>query len=96
MTIPELSNQFLTQWLIHFLLLIPASILVTRIYYMSKDRTSGFILGIFFLITGIILDLLLTIHIVKGGFEIYFSNPFLWISFIEMIFVVWVTEVASV
>lgn len=96
MEVPALSGRLLLQWLIHFALLVPACVLVARVYYMSDDKMSGFFLGIIFIVVAIVLDLLVTIHIVPGGFGRFFSNPFLWIGFIELLFVVWITEVVSV
>ena len=43
-----------------------------------------------------ILDLIIIVNLFSKGFFEYYSSPFLWISFIELIFVVWVTEALSV
>lgn len=86
----KLSN--VTVYFIHYLLLIPISIFLAWFYYQSKDKTNGFLLGIALLISGIVLDLVITVPLFiipqGGGFYDYFTSSWTTIGFVEMIVIV--------
>jgi len=58
--ITRLRDEATIQWIIHVVLLIIVAPLIAIQYYKSGDRVNGFLLGLVFLITGIILDLIIT------------------------------------
>lgn len=76
-------------WLIHYIALIPFTILCAWLYYKKKDKTNGFLLGLVILIIGIILDIIITVPLFimpqDGGYQDYFLNVYLLIGFIELI-----------
>ena len=81
-----------TVWTIHYILLIPFSILCAKFYYKSKDNVNGFVLGIVILIVGIILDMITTVPLFiipqGGNYGTYFSNMFMIAGFIELVVIV--------
>ncbi len=81
-----LKMSAIPQNIIHFLLLVPITVLAARLYYKSKDNINGFVLGIVFLITGAILDLIITAPLFTGYSALY-SDIFLWIGFAELVIV---------
>jgi hypothetical protein len=91
----KLSNSL--SHIVHYVLLIPIALLCTWLYYMNhkskiKDRTNGLLLGLFFVIIGIILDIIITVPIFimpQGGtYASYFSGIYLIVGFIETILIV--------
>jgi hypothetical protein len=72
--------------------MIPLGIFIAWLYYKSKDKINGFLLGLFIVITGIVLDLMITVPlfiIPSGGTYIsYFSEIFLIIGFIEAVIII--------
>ena len=75
--------------IIHYILLIPIGILASWLYYKSKDKIKGTILGIMFIITGVVLDLIITIPMfLEKDYSGFFSSVYLWIGFVVLILVV--------
>lgn len=81
-----------TVWVAHYFVLIPIAILCSWLYYKSKDSINGFVLGIVFLIVGIVLDMIVTVPLFiipqGGGYGTYFSNIFMLSGFLELIVLV--------
>jgi hypothetical protein len=79
-------------YIIHYIVMIPLGIFIAWLYYKSKDKINGFLLGLFIVITGIVLDLMITVPlfiIPSGGTYIsYFSEIFLIIGFIEAVIII--------
>jgi len=74
--------------IIHYLLLIPIGIIGARIYYKSEDGINGFLLGLFVLIVGIILDAVITIPVfLEGNYADFYSDPFLLVGFLVLVVV---------
>lgn len=80
------------QWIIHYVVLILIVSLVTHFYYLGKDRhTHGLLVGLVMLVTGIILDSVITIPLFilpQGG--TYSSFFFQWLmiaGYIELLIV---------
>ena len=71
----------LTGEIIHFILLVPLTILCVWVYYKGKDKMNGFLLGIFMLLVGTILDLIITIPLFVKSYTGYYSSYYLWIGF---------------
>lgn len=72
----------------HYLL---AAILTTicAMIYFNKNKASaktGFILGIIYLVTGIILDATITIPLFVKSYN-FFANPLLWLGYTEGVLV---------
>ena len=91
-TMVGLKFPDMTVWVIHYLFLIPFGILCARLYYKSRDKINGFLLGIVLLVVGAILDLIITVPffiIPQGGsYATFFLSSSMWISFVEVIAVV--------
>ncbi len=79
-------------WVAHYFVLIPIAILCSWLYYKSKDSVNGFVLGIVFLIVGIVLDMIVTVPLFiipqGGNYGTYFSNMFMLSGFLELIVLV--------
>jgi hypothetical protein len=81
--------------IIHYVLLIPMGIGCAWVYYQSKDEANGFILGLFMLLIGIILDLLITIPIFqKSDYLGFYSDPFLWGGFLIAVLTIGIYDLA--
>lgn len=76
-------------WIVHYLLLIPIVILGGHLYYGKNDKTNGFLLGLFMLAIGIILDLIITVPLFiipsGGNYGTYFSSIYMLAGFVEMV-----------
>ncbi len=85
----------ITQYIIHYFFLIIFSVLGAAIYYKSKDKMNGFVLGIFLLLVGNILDLLITIPMftvkqfetLKEAYAGFYSDIYLWVGFLIVVVV---------
>lgn len=73
---------------IHYVLLIPIVWLCAWLYYKSKEKFNGFVLGIIFVLIGTVLDLLITVPMFVKDFGVYYSSLYLWIGFAETIIIV--------
>lgn len=72
--------------IIHYVLLILFVLLCAAIYYRTRDRLNGFVLGIFLLLVGNILDLIITIPLfIEEGYAGFYSSIYLWIGFVIVI-----------
>ena len=58
---PVLKDLGNSQWFIHYILLIPIVLLGASFYYKKAGLVNGFLLGLVMLITGIILDAIITV-----------------------------------
>lgn len=68
--------------IIHYLLLIPITILCALLYYKGRDRINGFLLGLVFLIVGAVLDMAITIPLFVGrDYAGFYINAYMWIGF---------------
>src|SRR3989344_4200673 len=78
-------------YIIHYIFMIPLIIFCARLYYKSKDKTNGFLLGLFIVVVGIILDMIITVPLfivpAGGSYASYLSNTYLITGFIEGILV---------
>jgi len=81
----------LGSWLyaIHYVVLIPIVIFGASVYYKNKDAANGFLIGVIMLITGVILDAVITIPFFTKpqgiGYATYYLNPLMLIGFAELI-----------
>lgn len=79
----------LTSWIIHYVVLIPMILLVASLYYKKRDKVNGFLLGIIFLIVGIVLDMIVTVPLFiipqGGNYMTYYSNIYMLIGFVETV-----------
>lgn len=78
----------LTSYVIHYVLMIPVGILCAWIYYNNKDKLNGFVLGIVIVLTGIILDMIITIPLFIHSYATYFGSYYLWIGYTEFVVIV--------
>lgn len=76
-------------YLVHYLLAAVLTTICAMIYFNKNKATAktGFILGIIFLITGIILDVAITIPLFIKSYA-FFANPLLWLGYAEGVLVV--------
>jgi len=91
---PGLKDLGNWQYLIHYIILIPLVIIGLSFYYKEKDKTNRLILGATMLITGLILDAIITIPfftIPQGtGYTEFFFNPLMIIGYIEFLLISWI------
>lgn len=84
MFVPGLTETI--QYIIHFVLLIIAASYIASRYYKKKDKVNGFLLGLVFLVTGIILDAVITVPlftIPQGtGYLDFFFNPLMLVGYV--------------
>lgn len=81
--------------IIHYILLILFVVLCAAIYYRSRDEMNGFVFGIFLLLVGNILDLIITIPLfIEGGYAGFYSDLYMWIGFAIVIVVAGVYDMA--
>jgi len=81
--------------IIHYILLIPMGIFCAWVYYRRKDKTNGFLLGLVMLVTGVVLDLIITIPLfLKGDYLAFYSDPFLWVGFLVALVIVGTYDLA--
>ena len=93
----KLSN--LIVYIIHYILMIPIAILCAWLYCKNKDKTNGFLLGLFIVIIGIILDMIITVPLFiipqGGSYAVYFSNFYLIAGLIEGIIIIGIYKTLS-
>lgn len=81
-----------TTYIIHYILMIPLGVLIGWLYYKSRDKINGFLLGLFMVLVGIILDMIITVPLfiipAGGNYLSYFTELYLIIGLIEGIIVV--------
>jgi len=89
---PILKDSVPLQYIIHSIVLIAWGLIGAHLYYKSKDKINGFVLGFVFLIVGIILDMIITmpLFIIPQGrsYADFFLDWKMWIGYIELIFIV--------
>lgn len=75
-----------TLFLIHYILLIPLVILTSRFYFKKSKRnvSEGFSLGIIFVLTGLVLDAIITVPLFVKDYS-FFLDINLLIGLIEII-----------
>jgi amino acid transporter len=81
-----LSN--LIQKIIHFALLLVFALICGKIYFNKKNEDGwkeGFLLGVWMIIIGSVLDLLITIPFFVKSYETFYFQWSLWLGFVEVI-----------
>lgn len=81
--------------IIHYAFLIIFTALGAAIYYKTKDKLNGFVLGIFWLLVGNVLDLTITIPMftaknyetLAAAYSGFYSDIYLWLGFLMVIIV---------
>jgi len=86
MFIPALQGSELTQKVIHLLVLPLMVLFCSHMYFKGTrpDLKQGFVLGVYFLVVGTILDLAITVSLFTGFSEFY-SQWSLWLGFLEVL-----------
>jgi hypothetical protein len=97
---PILKDLGNYQYIVHYLILIPIVIFGANYYYKSKDKVNGFLLGAVMLITGMILDAIVTVPlftIPQGTVHMeFFLAPLMLAGYIEFLLITglyWVKKV---
>ena len=94
--IPGLKDMPILQYLLHYVLLIVAVSLITKIYYKKKNNINGFLLGVIFLFVGIILDMIITIPlftIPQGtGYISFFFAPLMIVGYVILVLTAGITR----
>ncbi|MBC8501233.1 MAG: DUF5367 family protein [Nanoarchaeota archaeon] len=86
---PVLKDLGNWQYLIHYIVLIPIVLFGASYYYKSKDKVNGFLLGLVMLLTGIILDAIITVPFFTSpqgvGYIKFFFSISMLVGFVEFI-----------
>ena len=88
--------------IIHYVFLIVFTILGVIIYYKKRYKFNGFVLGIFLLLVGNILDLIITIPLftakqyanLSAAYAGFYSDIYLWIGFLIVVLVAGIYDLA--
>ena len=91
------------QYAIHYIFLTIFTALGASIYYRTKDKLNGFVLGIFWLLVGNVLDLIITIPMftaknyetLAAAYSGFYSDIYLWLGFLIVIIVAGVYGLAK-
>jgi len=75
-------------YIVHYILLALFAVLVSLIYFRGKKVKAGwwngFLLGIVLIITGIILDILITVSLFVNDYN-FFDDIYLWYGYAEIL-----------
>jgi len=81
------------QWVIHFLVLIAIISFVVSIYGKGKYVMNGLLLGAIMLVTGIVLDAIISmpLFIAPQGtsYSEFFLNPWMLVGYVEFLALTW-------
>lgn len=95
MFLPALKDKLFLQDLIH-LIVLPVLVIVCAYQYFKPLENvtliQGILLGIYFLVIGTVLDLLITIPLFVKSFATFYSEISLWIGFLETILFTTITS----
>ena len=96
MFVPGLKDMQTLQYIIHYILLIIAASLITGSYYKSKEKINGFVLGLIFLVVGIVLDAIITVPLFTsaqgtGHMEFFFA-PLMLLGYLILVITVGITK----
>ena len=96
MFVPGLKDMQTLQYIIHYILLIIAASLITGSYYKSKEKINGFVLGLIFLVVGIVLDAIITVPLFTsaqgtGHMEFFFA-PLMLLGYLILVVTVGITK----
>lgn len=79
-------------YIIHYILMVPLALFCAWLYYKSKDKVNGFLLGLCMVLVGIILDCIITVPLfimpAGGNYAVYFSEFYLIAGLLEGVFLV--------
>jgi len=99
-TMIGLGLNDLTTYIIHYIVIIPIAFFCAWLYYKGEresKRTNGFLVGLLFVVVGIILDLIITVPLfiipAGGNYSTYFSGIYLIAGLIEGIVLVGIWDV---
>ncbi len=96
-TMVALKLSPLATYITHYILLIPIVFFCAGLYYRTKDKTRGFFVGLYFLVIGIILDMIITVPLFimpqGGNYMSYFSEIYLLAGFVESVALVAIYDV---
>ena len=87
MFVPILLDKTLTQFIIFWILLIPAVLLLGK-WYFKMDAPSlkkGFILGIILLFTVIVLDVIITVPLFVKSYTVFFRDWMIYVEYSEIL-----------
>ncbi len=74
--------------------IIPFAALGATVYYKSKDKTNGFLIGTLMVLIALILDVFITVPFVETphngrGYAEFFADPLLWMLVVENVLVIY-------
>ena len=83
MFLPFLQGKDLWQSIILWVLQIPLTLILAKWYFMKVTPSvkSGLWLGVVWLLTGTVLDLLITVPLFVKSFSLYYGNWQLWVGY---------------
>ena len=89
--VPLVKDSELQQNMLLWIILIPITILGVKFYYKKGFKTNGLLIGAIIVVTGLILDALITLPYViipnNGNYYDFYTSPFLLVTIIEIIIV---------
>ena len=87
--LPWVKDHKFVQWIIHFIVLIFLVIICVSQYFKKVKATTkeGFLVGVYFLIIGNVLDLIITVPLFIKSYGLFYSSWPLWLGFLELIVV---------
>ncbi len=91
-----------TQYIVHYVFLVIFAVFVAWLYYKSKDRINGFVLGIFMLLVANVLDLIITVPLfttqeyatLGAAYTGFYSDLYLWVGFLIVVVVAGIYDIA--
>ena len=87
--IPILAGQELLQTILHLVILLFIVWLMAAMYFKKTHPSvkKGMIVGVYFLIIGTILDLVVTIPLFVKDYASFYSDWSLWVGYLELLVV---------
>lgn len=88
MFVPGIKDQTFFQYLILWVLFIPFVLFIAKWYFQMDEPTTkkGFMLGVIALLVSLALDCLITVPLFVKSYSVYFSNNYLYIGLLEVLF----------
>lgn len=97
MIVLKLSSLLI--YIIHYVLMVPIAFLCAGIYYKSKDKINGFLLGLFMVLFGIVFDCIILVPLfiipMGGNYLTYFFEFYLIAGLVEGIVLVGIYDLVK-
>ena len=89
MFLPGLKDSYMGQRIVHLLVFALLVLFVTKWYFKTVQASTkeGFVVGIWFIIVGTVLDAIITIPLFVKSYSFFYSDMYLWLGFLILIVV---------